>query len=194
MHTHTHGLWVPTHTRCDDGQAALERRCPPRPCARQGRRMPALRIPCAPSRRPRILTSCPVCLPQIVAPCCAQFLVTRRAIQKHPREFYEETIKWMDGTRTDKPELVMEYLVGSTCSTSSTSRPMRCLRGWSLAPPPQGMGHAACGDATRGAVEQCCATSAASLAGACPCPQHLLPPAHAPAIPPRAVANHVQSA
>lgn len=46
----------------------------------------------------------------IVTPCCAQFLATRRAIQKHPREFYEETIKWMDSSSTKQPELVMEYL------------------------------------------------------------------------------------
>ncbi|KAL4444198.1 hypothetical protein ABPG75_011935 [Micractinium tetrahymenae] len=46
----------------------------------------------------------------IVTPCCAQFLVTRKAIQKHPREFYEGMIRWMDSTLTEKPELVMEYL------------------------------------------------------------------------------------
>ena len=53
---------------------------------------------------------------QVSAPCCGEFLVTRKAIQQLPKEFYEKTLEWMDRhgeENAHKIAVVME--VGVLC-------------------------------------------------------------------------------
>ena len=66
-------------------------------------------------------------LPEVaISPCCSEFVATRAAIQRLPRAFYEETLRWMESSAMQDPGWIFEVRRGlqRACAAMHAQQPV----------------------------------------------------------------------